>query len=68
MCTLFANNDNIIGDLIAEAFSKIGDEGVINIEASQGTKTEIKVIDKGCGGRDVSEYKNVASWHVKTTR
>lgn len=45
IATVSANNDKVIGDLIADAFSKIGDEGVINIEQSQGTKTEIKVID-----------------------
>lgn len=40
-----ANNDKEIGDLIAEAFSKIGDEGVIDVEESKGTKTEIKITD-----------------------
>lgn len=45
IATVSANNDTVIGDLIAEAFSKIGDEGVVDIEASQGTQTEIKIID-----------------------
>lgn len=45
IATVSANNDTEIGDLIAEAFGKIGDEGVINIEASQGIKTEIKLTD-----------------------
>ncbi len=45
IATVSANNDKTIGDLIADAFSKIGDEGVINIEPSQGMKTEIKIID-----------------------
>lgn len=45
IATVSANNDGIIGDLIADAFEKIGDDGVINIEASQGTKTEIKITD-----------------------
>lgn len=45
IATVSANNDKVIGDLIADAFKKIGDEGVINIEASQGMKTEIKITD-----------------------
>lgn len=40
-----ANNDKIIGDLIADAYSKIGDAGIIDIEASNGTSTEIKISD-----------------------
>lgn len=45
IASVSSNNDKSIGDLIAEAFSKIGDEGVIDIEASQGLKTEIKITD-----------------------
>ncbi len=45
IATVSANNDTVIGDLIADAFSKIGDEGVIDIQESQGTKTEIKITD-----------------------
>ena len=40
-----SNNDNVIGDLIADAYSKIGDEGIIDIEASNGVATEIKISD-----------------------
>lgn len=45
IATISANNDSSIGNLIAEAFEKIGDEGVIDLEASGGNKTEIKVAD-----------------------
>jgi len=45
IATVSANNDKAIGDLIAEAFKKIGDDGVIDIEASKGTETEIKTAD-----------------------
>lgn len=45
IATVSANNDSSIGDLIAEAFKKIGDDGVIDIEASKSTKTEIKLSD-----------------------
>lgn len=43
IATVSSNNDEAIGQLIAEAFSKIGDEGVINIEESKGIETEIKI-------------------------
>jgi chaperonin GroEL len=46
VATVSANNDNAIGDLIAEAFSKIGSDGVIDIEESKSEKTEI-VISEG---------------------
>lgn len=45
VATVSANNDSSIGDLIAEAFSKIGVEGVIDIEESKGVNTEIKTTD-----------------------
>jgi len=45
VATISANNDKEIGDLIADAYSKIGDDGVIDIEASQTGKTDIKVFD-----------------------
>lgn len=52
IATVSANNDKVIGDLIADAYSKIGDAGIIDIEASNSTSTEIKVsegfkIDRG---------------------
>ncbi len=45
IATVSANNDKAIGDLIAEAYSKIGDDGVIDIEPSKGINTEIKISD-----------------------
>jgi len=45
IATIAANNDSSIGDLIAEAFEKIGSDGVINIEESLNDKTEIKVTE-----------------------
>ena len=45
IATVSANNDSSIGNLIAEAYEKIGDAGVIDIEQSKGTETEIKVSD-----------------------
>jgi chaperonin GroEL len=45
IATVSANNDASIGDLIAQAFEKIGKDGIISIEESKNDKTEIKVID-----------------------
>jgi len=45
VATVSANNDSYIGNLIAEAYSKIGDDGIIDIEESKGVETEIKVSD-----------------------
>lgn len=45
IATVSANNDKVIGDLIAEAISKIGYDGVIDIQQSNGIETEIKVTD-----------------------
>jgi len=40
-----SNNDNLIGDLIAEAFGKVGKEGVITVEESKGTETSVEVVE-----------------------
>lgn len=45
VATVSANNDSVIGDLIAEAFEQIGVDGIIDIEEAKGVKTEIKVSD-----------------------
>lgn len=43
VATVSANGDTEIGDLIAEAFSKIGDDGVIDLEEAKGINTTIKI-------------------------
>jgi chaperonin GroEL len=43
IATISANNDEEIGNWIAEAFEKIGEEGVIGIEASKGLATILKI-------------------------
>lgn len=40
-----AGNDNVVGDLIAEAMSKVGNEGVITVEESKTTGTQLKVVE-----------------------
>lgn len=45
VATISANNDNVIGKIIAEAMSKVSKEGVITIEEAKGTETEVKVVE-----------------------
>ena len=45
VATVSANNDTVIGRYIADAFAKIGEDGVIDIEQGKTEKTEIKVSD-----------------------
>ena len=40
-----ANNDSVIGKLIAEAMQKVNKEGVITIEESKGTETYVDVVE-----------------------
>jgi len=43
--TISANNDETIGKLIAEAFAKVGKEGVITVEEAKGTDTTVDVVE-----------------------
>ena len=43
--TVSANNDGYIGKLIADAMSKVGQDGVITVEEAKGTETEVKVVE-----------------------
>jgi len=45
VATISANNDAEIGNLIAEAYSKIGVEGSVTIEEAKGVATSIKIAD-----------------------
>ena len=45
IATISANNDNVIGKLIAEAMAKVKKEGVITIEEAKGTETVVKVVE-----------------------
>ncbi len=40
-----ANNDKIIGTLIADAMMKVGTDGVITVEEAKGTETTIDVVE-----------------------
>jgi chaperonin GroEL len=45
VATISANNDEIIGKLIADAMEKVGKEGVITVEEAKGTETEVKTVE-----------------------
>ena len=43
--SISANNDNEIGDLIAEAMDKVGKDGVITVEEAKGTETSLDTVE-----------------------
>ena len=45
VATISANNDETIGNLIADAMSKVGKEGVITVEEAKGMETELEVVE-----------------------
>ena len=45
VASISANNDNIIGSLIAEAMKKVKTEGVITVEEAKGTDTNVEVVE-----------------------
>lgn len=44
VASISSNNDEKIGELISEAFSKVGKEGVITVEEAKGTDTYVDVV------------------------
>ena len=45
VASISANNDNVIGSLIAEAMRKVKTEGVITVEEAKGTDTNVEVVE-----------------------
>lgn len=45
VASVSANNDEAIGSLIAEAFGKVGKEGVITVEEAKGIDTTVDVVE-----------------------
>jgi len=45
IASISANNDEVVGDLIAKAFAKVGKEGVITVEEAKGTDTYVDVVE-----------------------
>jgi chaperonin GroEL len=45
IATISANNDNVIGELIAGAFEKVGKDGVITVEEGNGIETFMELVE-----------------------
>lgn len=45
VASISANNDSEIGNLIAEAMDKVGNDGVITVEESKGFETTLEVVE-----------------------
>jgi chaperonin GroEL len=45
VATISAHNDPQIGQLVADAMDKVGDEGVITVEESKTTETQVEVVE-----------------------
>ncbi len=43
--SISANNDSIIGELIADAMMKVGTDGVITVEEAKGTETTVDIVE-----------------------
>jgi chaperonin GroEL len=44
VATISANNDEVIGKLIADAMEKVGNNGVITVEDGKSMETELEVV------------------------
>jgi len=45
VATISAHNDSKIGELLADAVEKVGQEGVISVEEAKGTETTLEVVE-----------------------
>ena len=45
VAAISANNNAEVGELLADAFERVGDSGVITIEEASGTETELLVVE-----------------------
>jgi chaperonin GroEL len=45
VASISANNDEVIGEMIADAMKKVGTSGVITVEEAKGTETEVKTVE-----------------------
>ena len=45
VASISSNNDESIGELIAQAFDKVGKEGVITVEEAKGTETYVDIVE-----------------------
>ncbi len=52
VATISANNDGVVGKIIADTYSQVGDNGIVTVEKSQGSETSFETtnglkIDRG---------------------
>jgi len=45
VATISAHNDAVLGELVADAMEKVGGEGVISLEESKTTETQVEVVE-----------------------
>lgn len=45
IATISANNDDVIGSLIADAFDRVGRSGIITVEDAKGTTTSLEIVE-----------------------
>ncbi|WPP51689.1 chaperonin GroEL [Catalinimonas niigatensis] len=45
VASISANQDEVIGEMVADAMEKVGREGVITVEEAKGTETEVIVVE-----------------------
>ncbi len=45
VATIAANNDRAIGQLLAEAMSKVGKDGVVTVDEGKGLKDELEFVE-----------------------
>ena len=45
VATIAGNNDTTIGDVLADAFMKVGKDGVITVEEGKGSETTVEVVE-----------------------
>ena len=45
VAAISANNDRVVGEMLAEAFERVGNEGVITVEEGKGMETELEVVE-----------------------
>jgi chaperonin GroEL len=55
VAAISAHNDPSIGELVADAMEKVGNDGVITVEESKTTETTLEVVEgtRGCRGHAV---------------
>jgi chaperonin GroEL len=45
VATISAHNDAAIGEMVADAMERVGDEGVLSVEEAKGTEMELEVLE-----------------------